>query len=282
METVAAEDLHFYIDYAPPEDVYKVLRCLNQDCPMTVSQIFDALEAQGTPVKSRRSEILRRVFDLGLTEQSQEGPAVVYTLTSVGTKLSEVGAFEPELLPDLLHYLHYSSYNRQDLQSRKYLWSYRQCSIIAWHRGRMMATKEMASEVQALMMEEFDHLDFAARVGMRFDSTAVTRWKDWVMHLSPLPFGAEKGNLQKRYSTRHELAALALDDLYRHRHYRYGDPVVIDEILLDEVSRTFFLDPVCCRELLDLASRLINDIKLNDTFAGTSVTLKAPYTIERI
>ena len=78
------------------------------------------------------------------------------------------------------------------------------------------------------------------------------------------------------------LALLALDDVYRSRGYRYGDPVILDEPMLDEVARVFFLDPICCRKLLDLAARLTKVIKLSDTFAGTSVTLMAPYTIERI
>ncbi|OQA23059.1 MAG: hypothetical protein BWY63_00475 [Chloroflexi bacterium ADurb.Bin360] len=279
---VVEEDLHFYIDYAPPEDVYKTLKCLSASYPMSTTKVFDTLEDQGMPVRSRRTETLRRLFDLGLANQSRDTQAVIsYTLNDLGIKLCEIDNFESELVPDLLHYLHYSSYNYQNPESRKYLWSYRQCSIIAWHRGRLAAPKEMAAEIQSLMMEEFKHLDFTARIGARFDSTAVNRWKNWVDNLSPPPFN-NKGSLERRQSAHYELAALALDDLYRHRHYRYGDPVIIDETLLDELSRIFFLDPVCCRELLDLAARLISDIKLADTFAGTSVTLMAPYTIERI
>lgn len=277
------EDLHFYIDYAPAEDVREVLRLLSPTYPMTITEVFNTLESHGKPVRSRRSEILRRLFDLGIANQNRElTSTVTYTLTDLGKKLREIDNFDSELMPDLLHYLHYSSYDHHDPSSRKFLWSYRQCSIIAWHRARLIPSKEMASEIQALMMNEFEYLDFTARIGMRFDSTAVNRWIDWVIRLDPSPFNKETGGLEKRSSTHYELAALALDDLYRQREYRYGDPVVIDDVLLDEISRVFFLDPVCCRELLDLAARLINDIKLADTFAGTSVTLMAPYTIEKV
>lgn len=282
METVE-EDRHFYIDYAPPEDVYKVLKCLSASYPMTATEVFDTLSAQRISVRSRRSETLRRLFDLGITQQGpKKGSAITYTLSKLGVKLYEIDSFDSELLPDLLHYLHYSSYNHSDPSSRKLLWSYRQCVIISWSLERQISSKEMASKIQALMMDEFERLDFTTRVGMRFDSTAVNRWIEWVMSLAPPPFNERSGLLEKRLSTRYELAALSLDDLYRHRHYRYGDPVVIDDILLDEISRVFFLDSVCCRELIDLAARLISDIKLADTFAGTSVTLMAPYTIERI
>jgi hypothetical protein len=124
---------------------------------------------------------------------------------------------------------------------------------------------------------------YARRKGGNFNAGGVSSgWKPWVAQLQPQVIDDKTNNLVPRESTRFELIALALDDLYRHRKYRYGDPVVIDDVLLDEVSRVFFLDPACYRELLDLAARLINDIKLADTFAGTSVTLMHPYTIERI
>jgi hypothetical protein len=133
-----------------------------------------------------------------------------------------------------------------------------------------------------MMMEDFSHLDYTAQVGARFDNTAVGRWARWVRTLSPPPFNEIGETLQRRTVSNHEITLLALDDVYRSRGYRYGDPVILDDSLLDKVARVFFLDPTCCRELLDLAARLTKAIKLSDTFAGTSVTLMAPYTIESI
>jgi hypothetical protein len=124
---------------------------------------------------------------------------------------------------------------------------------------------------------------YASRVGGNFNAGGVSSgWKPWLAQLQPSPFASEGRELILRHSHRFELAALSLDDVYRSRGYRYGDPVVLDESLLDEISRAFFLDPVCCRELIDLAARLTKAIKLSDTFTGTSVTLLAPYGIERL
>ena len=78
------------------------------------------------------------------------------------------------------------------------------------------------------------------------------------------------------------LQLLALEQVYQSRGYRHGDPVILDDGLLDETSRVFFLDPTCCRSLIDLAARLTKTVKLSDTFAGTSVALLEPYGIERI
>jgi hypothetical protein len=129
--------------------------------------------------------------------------------------------------------------------------------------------------------DEFKHLDYTARVGSRFDDTAAGRWAHWVRALHPPPF-SEEGTLQKRTVTQPELVLLAVDDLYRSRDYRYGDPVILDDAVLDEVARVFFLDPICCRELLSLAARLTKVIRLADTFAGPSITLMESYTIENI
>ena len=280
MESVAEQDTHFYIDYAPPDKVRDALWCLNADKPTSPMEIFNSLESQGKDV-SRRTEIPRRLFDLGLAEQAKQGNRIAYTLTSLGSKLREIASFDPALYPELMHFLHFSSWDGTP-QARKFLWSYRQCSIISWIEKRLLPGKQLASRVQSRMMAEFPDLDYAAAVGARFDSTAAGRWSRWVQSLRPSPFEQNNGELQRREVKYHEVILLALDDIYRFESYRYGDPVILDEEMIDDLARVFFLDPVCCRELLDLAAAVTKAIKLSDTFAGTSATLMKPYTIESI
>lgn len=281
MGTLALEDTHFYIDYAPCEEVRKVLRCLSPEQAMTATEVFEMLELQDQLVKSRRTEILRRLYDLGLASQVKRGNRVAYSLTELGGKVRDLDAFDPQFYPDLMHFLHFSSYDGTP-QARKFLWSYRRCTELAWREGRLLRLKEMAARIQSQMREEFPYLDYAADVGARFDDTAAGRWAQWVRALRPPPFADKRGPLQKRTVSHHEVALLALDDTYRSRGYRYGDPVILDDALLDEVARVFLLDPICCRELIDLAARVTKVIELSDTLAGTSVALLAPYDIERI
>lgn len=275
------EDTHFYIDYAPCEEVRKALSCLSPERAMTATEVFDTLESQGQPVKSRRTEILRRLFDLGLAAQTKHGNRLTFSITQLGAKVREIGAFDPQLHPEIMHFLHFSSYDGT-AEARKYLWSYRRCSELAWKEGRLLPLREIAARIQSQMREEFPHVDYTANVGARFDNTAAGRWAQWVRALDPPPF-TEKGRaLQRRIVSRHELGLLALDDAYRSRGYRYGDPVILDDALLEEVARVFLLDPTCCRELIDLAARVTKIVELSDTLAGTSVALLAPYDIERI
>ena len=280
MESLAEPDTHFYIDYAPPEKVWEALQCLSVDRPMSPAEIFDTLESQGKDV-SRRTEIPRRLFDLGLATQVSQENGMAYALTKLGQKVREINSFEPRLYPDLMHFLHFSSWDGTP-EARKFLWSYRECSKISWAEARLLPTKQLASRVQSRMIVEFPDLDYAAAVGARFDSTAAGRWARWVQSSRPPPFGRNSGVLQKREVECHEIILLALDDVYRSRDYRYGDPVILDEEVLDDLARVFFLDPLCCRELLDLAAAVTKAVTLSDTFAGTSVTLLRPYTIESI
>jgi len=275
------EDTHFYIDYAPYEEVRKVLSCLTPETAMTATEVFDALESQHDPVKSQRTEILRRLSDLGLARYAKQGSRVTFSITPLGAKVREIDAFDPEVYPDVMHFLHFSSYDGSR-EARKYLWSYRRCSQSAWREGRLLPLKEIAAQIQSQMNEEFPYLDYTAQIGARFDNTAAGRWAQWVGALRPPPFTEKARTLHKRTVLRHELALLALDDTYRSRGYRYGDPVILDDALLDEAANVFFLDPVCCRQLIDLAARVTTAIALRDTLAGTSVALLAPYGIDRM
>jgi hypothetical protein len=139
----------------------------------------------------------------------------------------------------------------------------------------------VAARVQAQMQMDFAELDYTARKGSRFDSSAAGRCYSWINCLVPAPFPQGK-TLTYRILDRYELALLALDHVYRVQGYRYGDPVILDETLLDEVARVFFLDPLCCRNLLDLAARVTRVIALRDTFAGTSIKLLAPYSVQNL
>lgn len=277
-----AEDTHFYIDNAPPEEVKYVLQVLDPEEPKSTSEIALTIESlYGFSMQKDRTYSPRRLFDLGLAEQTRSRKGAMYVLSDPGMKVRDILSFDPELYSDLTHYLHFTTYNGTP-GCRKLLWSYRQCSQIAWEDRKALSRTEIAARVQGNMQEQFSHLDFTARVGARFDATAVGRWLQWIRQLSPNPSPEGSDSLAKRTVHHHELALLALDDVYRARGYRYGDPVILDDRMLDAVARVFFLEPTCCRELIDLSARLTRTIELSDTFAGTSVSLLFPYGIERI
>lgn len=277
------EDYHFLIDNASPPEVEHALRCLDQGVAYSTKELRQRLLTEwGYSAQENFNLSTRRLFDLGLSSKSSTAlKKPGHLLTSLGAKVRSILAIDRNLYADIMHFLHYDRYDDSP-SSRKLLWSYRTCCQIAWQLKHIPDDLELAAKVQSLIREQFPSA-YARRVGGNFNKGGVSSgWKPWVVQLRPSPFDSERRALTPRCADRFELAGLALDHVYRSRDYRYGDPVILDDQLLDEVSRVFFLDLACCRELIDLAAHLTKVIKLSDTFAGTSVALLAPYGIERI
>lgn len=269
---------HFYIDHAPPEGVRAILRILPLDYGLTIEEIKNAVPSSG-PAKFR-DEWPKRLADLGLADVETVDQRLMYRVSDLGVHVRELESTDPGIVPDILHYLHSDWVDSPE--KRPYLWSYQVCCTISWEQRRLPSSKEMAAVVLERMRDEFSDLDYRAPRGARFDSTAAGRWLQWVGALEPSPFPDESKALIPRIVSRYELALLALDRVYRQRGYRYGDPVLLDDALLDEIAAVFFLDLACCRELLERAARLDRALSLRSTFAGTSLTLQEPYTIERL
>jgi len=274
------EDTHFYVDNAPPSEVSIVLRVLSSENSLTPDEIAQIMaDEYGFEMQRDHSYSPRRLYDLGLASQERQGTKVTYKLTERGVKLQSIQAMNPALATDLLHYLHYTSYSGNP-KDRRYLWSYRRCCEIIWSTQRLVLNQNLASQILSRMGEEFSSLNWTARVGARFDSTAVGRIYTWLRALDPPPFTKSNKNLQPRFVQRFELALLALDDTYRSRGYRYGDAVLMDESLVTQVAGVFFLDLKCCADLLRLSANIAPCVKMSDTLSGASINLLRPFTIE--
>jgi len=276
------EDIHFYVDNAPPDEVSHVLRVLSSEDQLTPSEIAKIMiNEYGFEMQRDHSYSPRRLHDLRLASQERQGPKVTYKLTEHGAKLQAIQAMNPALATDLLHYLHYTSYSGSP-QDRKYLWSYRKCCEIIWSTQRLVPNQNLASQILSRMGEEFNYLNWTARVGARFDSTAVGRIYTWLRALDPPPFTKSSKNLQPRLVQRFELALLALDDTYRSRQYHYGDAVLMDESLINQIAGVFFIDTKCCTDLLRLSANVVSSVKMSDTLGGASINLVHPFTIDNL
>ena len=280
---VEKEDVHFLIDNAPPAEVEYILASLEPDFAHSTEELRQRLLLDwGYSAQRNLTFSTRRLLDLELADKADTTSGKPgHVITQLGEKVRRILSIDQELYAELMHFLHYTSYDGEP-SSRKLLWSYRTCCEIVWARKEVPPMPELVAEIQSRIAEFFPSA-YASRIGGNFNAGGISSgWKPWLAQLEPSPFASEGRALMLRHSHRFELALLALDHVYRSRGYRYGDPVVLDESLLDEVARVFFLDAVCCRELIDLAARLTKTIKLSDTFTGTSIALLAHYGIERV
>ena len=276
------EDKHFLIDNAFPKEVEYVLRCLNSQDALSANNLRGRLASDfGYEAQKNLSFSTRRLIDLALAmQQTNTDRTPVYVITKLGERIRALLYDNSEFYADIMHFLHYDG----DSSVRKLFLSYRWCCDIVWNKKEIVDTSVIVAEVQSRIAERYPEM-YMQRIGGNFNSGGVTSWKAWVVALTPSPFDREnprERSLLPRTSERYELALLALDHVYRSQGYRYGDPVILDETFLDGVARVFFLDPLCCRNLLDLAVRVTRVIVMRDTFAGTSIKLMTPYNVQNL
>ncbi len=278
-----SEDRHFLIDNASPPEVELTLRVITGDSPLSTEELRRALKDRWNFRAQRNLTFTtRRLIDLGAAQMVRTASGKPgYVVTPLGERLRAFLVTDAPLYKDILHCLHYDGFDGSS-SARKVFWSYLQCCDIVWNLKRMPPDEVIVAEVQARIDEQYPLL-YQERVGGNFNKGGVSSgWRPWILQLEPSPFPNKDRTLIPRVVTRYELALLALDRVYRQRGYRYGDPVLLDDRLLDEIAAVFFLDLACCRELLERAARLDRALALRSTFAGTSLTLQERYTIERL
>jgi hypothetical protein len=280
---MAVEDVHFFVDNAPPAEVVHILRVLSADTALSKAELKEMLSVlYGFTMQKKDTHSPRRLDDLKLTVTLRSGGAPKRQLTPLGHKLQVLIATDENLSGDLLHYLHYTNY-RGLPEDRKLFWSYRRCCEYAWASGSIANNKKIASDVQSDIDSEetFKHLRHLKmeREGMRFDARGVNEVFRWVRTLEPSALD-ENETVKPRTVSNFHLPVLALDDFYRHEGLAYGSAIVLTDEVLDKVARVFFLDATCCRDLLKMATYFTSALTLADTLVGMSVTLNRPYTLD--
>ena len=190
---VQNEDIHFLIDSAPPPEVEFVLRCLDPDITYSTEDLRERLlQDWGYSAQRNLTFSTRRLFDLGLADKAitiSGKPG--HVLTKLGAKAREVLSIDHELYDEIMHFLHYTSYDGSP-SSRKLFWSYRTCCELVWARKEMIPTPELVAAVQSQIAEEFPAA-YARRIGGNFNAGGVSSgWKPWVARLQPSPFSSEE------------------------------------------------------------------------------------------
>lgn len=276
----SGESTHFYIDNAPPYEVMAVLRVLAPNHPVEPSAIAGLLSGNyGVAMQKDLTYSPRRLFDLGLAVQSREGGKTLYALSERGARVQGILSMDAELAADVLHYLHYSGYTGNPTD-RKLFWSYRRCCEMTWQAGATIPNARLAADIQAEMKDTFEHIDFTAQVGGRLDAVGVGRVITWLRALTPSPVPEKGGPVEPRRVERLPLVVLALDDTYRARQIRFGDPVLLTAEFVQQIAGVFFLDTTITRDLLQVAPKLTKAVTMMNTLAGPAITLHRPYTIE--
>lgn len=276
------ENVHFYLDNAPPKEVVPVLRVLTRFEGLTPKEIAEAVQRDyGFAMQRDVTYSPRRLADLKLAEMKKKANRTEYILTDRGEKVQHLIATNSNLIPDILHFLHYNGFAEQP-KDAKYLWSYRHACEWIWQHGMVFKNGEIARFINDEMIRLLPHLQANAREGWRFDETAAGRLRAWLNALEPSPLPERgSGPLIPRRVEEPALALLALTDTYAARKHAFGDAIILTDEIRHQTAGVFFLDPALVPDLLQTGARLYPDmLRLGDTLAGMSVCLSRPFTLE--
>jgi len=277
-QTTLHEDVHFYLDNANPDEVTRVLRVLSMDTWLSTTEISTMLaDYYGYEMQKDKTLSPRRLYDIGLTAQKRVCGSLKYALNPLGAKVQTILGSDPALALDLLHFLHYSGFHGNPWE-RKLLWSYRRCCDLTWKEGVAIPTSALASVIQTDMKQQFPHLSFGADKGVRFNASAAGNVYAWLRALDPSPIPPKGGPVAKRDRPVMCLVLLGVDLVYRSKGFSYGDPVLMDSRLIDEVAAVFLMSPECCSATLRSAVKS-SFLDIVDTLNGPVIRLPKSYGV---
>lgn len=273
------EDVHFLIDNAPPEEVKNIIRLSSQENIISNEEYRKILLTElGFSAQKEIPYSTRRLLDLEILLKKKALNGIGFKLSNLGIKIRELLFNDIQIFWEVMHYLHYTGY-KETPTCRKLFWSYQACSDLVWDHNTLLKVKDIVSYVQGKILEEYPESYSKKRKGGNFNAGGVSGWKSWIKQLDPTPIDPETGKYSKRDSERYEVVLLAMNYVYEKRGLRIGDPIILDDELVNEISKIFFLDETCCRNLLSLADKITGNLEFRNTFAGTSVNLLKPYKV---
>jgi hypothetical protein len=261
----------YYINSAKPIELEYILFSLTPKTGLARDFLrLKILEKFNYNVQKRFGDSINRLEDLDII--IKEKAETICKLTEFGEKIRELLQYEVQLYREIIHFLHYQGYN-YSARKREYLWSYRKLCELLWNRSKVGRHNELAAKVTGCIQEYF------GTTHVPFDDTIIGKFLTWIKPLQPQVID-NKGNIYQREINRAELFLLSIDLCYREKNLQYGDPILLTEDIIDGICRTFFINPNCFNDLLDMSKRFYADhLRLMTGFQGTSLILKKSFSV---
>jgi len=246
-----------------PKNIEALIRYLYQ-----TQQIFDSksslLEQLNNVGIGSRSEITALASEMGVigaVSESQIG------LTKYGWVLAQI---REEALNDLLHYVLYTGWSKE--QPRHFLqsWAYRQCSDQYWELEEVELTttfsKKQVSDIANLVDEVFPLLGVQDYQEVSFSTKSINGVHKWLEALDP-PVLVGK-SYKRRTFCQPELMMMALAYVLRDDADIYETDVLLTPEIREQLCRITHLDPNALDETLDWALSAYPKLVAPGTTAG--------------
>jgi hypothetical protein len=241
----SASGFHVRHDLGPSHthEIMTLLRAV--DGSATLEEIQGIAEQHGYTIRSRKdwSKPLKSLVELGLVDEHKKR----LSLTEIGTSVAELIAFQPDLLPDFVHFLYYSCYD--DAPEKRFSWSYRLICDSLWNSAPCVINRDKLVNVVTAQALEIFHVN-----GISFSTNSVYGVLNWLYALEPACIVVQENEqkfLRRAYCSV-ELFMLSLHHILG--IYGSADPYTpITPELRQRICQICLLMPESFSEMLDQA-----------------------------
>lgn len=203
----------------------------------------------GYQVKTERQlrDVLQLLRDLDLMERRR------IQLTLQGQIVAQLAYNNPDLFPEIVHYLYYSTWQSNQQTESCFSWSYRTLCNYLWKQG---TTAEDKSALFSVVSSEAS-AKFQIQT-VSFSTNSVNGILIWLESLNPpvIEYGDEESKMvfRRRTFCSPELFVLAIDFVYRENGVDYGANLLLNDTRRDEICQVCLLEPGSFDRVLDYAA----------------------------
>lgn len=171
-----ASGFHVRHDLLPSHtrEIITLLKAMNGGG--TLDQIREVAEMHGYTIRNRKdwSKPLKSLAELGIIEDGKKQLG----LTEIGRSIACLATFQPDLLPDFVHFLYYTCYDSDP--EKRFSWSYRSICDSLWNGAPCVINRDkLVNLVTAQALEVFQVN------GISFSTNSVYGVLNWLSALKP-------------------------------------------------------------------------------------------------
>jgi hypothetical protein len=172
-----ASGFHVRHDLLPAhtQEIITLLRAMNGGG--TVDQIQAIADTHGYTIRNRKdwSKPLKSLSELGIVVDEKKH----LTLTEIGRSVADLSVFQPDLLPDFIHFLYYTCYDSDP--EKRFSWSYRLICDSLWNSAPCVVNRDKLVNLVTVQA-----LDTFKVNGISFSTNSVYGVLNWLSALRPV------------------------------------------------------------------------------------------------
>ena len=220
----------------------------------TKGQLRQTAQAKGYKLGERKeyNKLLQSLTDLGILISHKEPIA----LTEIGSIVATVTAYYPHLLPEVIHFLYYTIWDKD--QNQRFSWSYRIVCDLLWRNSPCTIDRDyLVNKVtqEALQLFQIN--------GVSFSTSSIAGILNWLAELQPPTLvRQDKQHLFVRRSyCSVELFVLTLHHIYR-LEKKVNTFILLTPQLRERICQICLISPEAFDELLEQTASCFSKLQI--------------------